>query len=181
MRRRNMKQRLTTVLQCQTVGIILAFGPCMRALISLSAILLFTTAAAASAQDALTASCKDGTNWSGARRAGACRGHGGVEAFGAAPSATTPASTPTPSPAAPATTPVPVPAPIGASSPSTVARPAPPAATDGGSNQVWVNSSTKVYHCPGDRYYGKTKAGEYMTESSAKAAGDHASHGKGCS
>ena len=53
----------------------------MRAFISLSAIFLLTTFGAASAQDATTASCRDGTNWSGARRAGACRGHGGVQGF----------------------------------------------------------------------------------------------------
>jgi hypothetical protein len=47
-------------------------------------------------------------------------------------------------------------------------------------NKVWVNTSSHVYHCPGDRYYGRTKSGKYMTEPEAKAAGAHGPRGETC-
>lgn len=146
-----------------------------------AALFLVATVGAAFAQDAIMATCKDGSSWSGARRTGACRGHGGVQVFGTAPQAAvaspTTAPAPTASAAMPATSPVSTPA----SAPTAMARPAPSAASGGGPGQVWVNSSTKVYHCQGDRYYGKTKAGEYMTEAAAQAAGNHPARKKACS
>ncbi len=38
------------------------------------------------------------------------------------------------------------------------------------SGKVWVNTDSGVYHKSG-RWYGKTKAGRFMTEAEAKAAG----------
>jgi hypothetical protein len=36
---------------------------------------------------------------------------------------------------------------------------------------VWVNTESKIYHVEGDRWYGKTKKGEWMTEAEAQKAG----------
>lgn len=111
-----------------------------------------------------TGLCKDGTYTSNANKKGACRGHKGVKdwyANSTAPAALAPAATTAPAPTPP--------------------RPAQTAAPGGGAGQVWVNAETKVYHCQGDRWYGKTKQGSYMTEAAAIAAGYHAARSKSCS
>ena len=107
----------------------------------------------------VTATCKDGTAFTGTKRAGACRGHGGVQSWG---EATSPANAPPPAPQPATTT-------------SQRATPGP-----AGAGQVWVNTVSKVYHCPGTRWYGKTKQGSYMSEAEARAQGARPDHGKAC-
>ena len=114
------------------------------------------------AQDAstVTATCKDGTAFTGTKRSGACRGHGGVQSWGATSTATSPVATPPP--------------PAAATSQRSATSPG------GGAGQVWVNTASKVYHCPSDRWYGKTKHGSYMSEAQAQAQGVRPDHGKAC-
>ena len=47
--------------------------------------------------------------------------------------------------------------------------------------RVWVNLSSKVYHCPGTRYYGATKRGEFMSEAAAEKTGSRPAYGRRCS
>ena len=164
----------------------------MKALLVSSALglgVLLSAGAWAEAPAGATASCKDGTYYTGTTHKGACRGHKGVKewldgAAAAAPAArSAPAAAPAPTaaPAAPAT-PAVAPAAKAATSKRTPPTPASQIAQKpgGGPGLVWVNSGTKVYHCQGDEWYGKTKEGSYMSEAAAKAAGNHGSHGKDC-
>jgi hypothetical protein len=165
-------------------------------LISMAALVLVAAGAAqaqaqaqgqapADAPAGSTGLCRDGSYWSGATKKGACRGHKGVQdwyatdatsgsaavttaASAGAPAAATAAAAAPAAPAAPKAAPKAAPA------------PAATAAAGGGPGLVWVNTSSKVYHCPADKWYGKTKSGEYMSEADAIAKGNHADHGKAC-
>ena len=46
--------------------------------------------------------------------------------------------------------------------------------------KVWVNTGSGVYHCPGTRWYGNTKQGNYMTQGQAQDAGYRPAYGKVC-
>jgi hypothetical protein len=136
--------------------------------------------APAGAPAGATGLCNDGSYWTGASKSGACRGHKGVKTWYAAAAA--PAAPAASAPAAPAAA---APAAAAPAAPSPKTKAATPTSTTpapgGGPGLVWLNTSTKVYHCPGTKYYGTTKAGAYMTEAAAKAKGAHADAGKPCS
>jgi hypothetical protein len=164
----------------------------LSALASAALLLLPGTSALADTSSPVT--CKDGTSSPHGGR-GACSGHGGIDkaataaaangaAGGAAASSTGTASgggassstAPAPTPAATNSTHPPSTQATTKSSPESQA-----AAPGGGPGMVWVNSASKVYHCPSDRWYGKTKKGEYMSEADAKAKGNRPDHNKPCS
>ena len=153
---------------------------------SLMVVQVATGQAPAGAPAGATGLCKDGTYYTGTTKQGACRGHQGVKDwYGATPSSGKSSSTATSAsntsgstattPATPASTPAKSTA--ATSAPKTDnAAPAP----GGGPDKVWVNTASNVYHCPGTKYYGTTKAGAYMTEADAKAKGARPDHGKPC-
>jgi hypothetical protein len=132
------------------------------------------SAASAWAADArpadATGQCKDGTYTNTHSHQGACSDHGGVKTWfsEAGKSAASTATSTTPTTSSPSTTSAPT------------HKTTDTAMAGGGAGKVWVNTKSKVYHCQGDRWYGKTKHGEYMTEAEAKAHGAHADHGKAC-
>ena len=47
-----------------------------------------------------------------------------------------------------------------------------PAQAPPAKGMVWVNTETKIFHREGDRWYGKTKHGKYMTEADAIKEGN---------
>jgi hypothetical protein len=46
--------------------------------------------------------------------------------------------------------------------------------------RVWVNTNSGVYHCPGTRYYGNTKRGQYASEAEAISSGNRPAYGSRC-
>ena len=140
-------------------------------------------ATAATAPAGSTGLCKDGTYYSGPTKKGACKGHKGVkEWYGSPPVAAAPAAAPGAPAKAAAVPTTPAAATPAAASPPTSKAPkvADVAAPGGGAGKVWINKSTKVYHCPDDKWYGKTKKGEYVSEAEAVAQGAKPDHGKAC-
>jgi hypothetical protein len=45
---------------------------------------------------------------------------------------------------------------------------------------VWVNAQSKLYHCPSDRWYGRTPQGKFMTEAQAKSQGYRPDRNRPC-
>jgi len=133
--------------------------------------------APAAAPAGSTGLCKDGSYTSNETKKGACAGHKGVKDWYGAKTATAEAPAKAAAPASTAA----ITAAKSAAPVAKVAVASTTPAAGGGPGQVWVNTNSKVYHCSGTKYYGKTKQGEYMTEAAAKAAGNHADHGKACS
>ena len=179
----------------KTVSLIALFGALLTSQLCMAQ-------APAGAPAGTTGLCNDGTYFKGSVKLGAGSGHKGLKTWWGAPKATpaktTPAkTTPAKTTAPPKSTPAPAakttPPPSAASTPPPATKPSAPApaskpatastapAPGGGPGLVWLNTASNVYHCPGSTYYGKTKAGAYMTEDQAKAKGAHANGGKPCS
>ena len=121
--------------------------------------------AAQTAATAVTATCRDGTTFTGTSKRGACSGHKGVKSFAGTMAATDAKAESKQE---------------SKERGQRASAPLPTAAAGGGAGKVWVNEKSNTYHCPTDRYYGRTKTGVYMTEAEAKVKGAHADHGKAC-
>jgi hypothetical protein len=46
--------------------------------------------------------------------------------------------------------------------------------------KVWVNTRSGVYHCPGTKWYGATKNGQFMSQKQAQEKGYRPAYSKVC-
>jgi len=131
-------------------------------------------------QAKVTGICNDGSNWTGANKQGACSGHKGVKTWYGPGNGTPAEQTPQQKAAGNSNGAANV-KPVGPAFNNTPSPTAKEQASGAGQkNQVWVNTATNVYHCPGDRFFGKTKEGKFMNENDAKKAGAKPDHGNAC-
>lgn len=54
------------------------------------------------------------------------------------------------------------------------------AGTTESQGSVWINTRSRVYHCPGSRYFGQTSKGRYSTEAEAVLEGARPAYGRKC-
>jgi hypothetical protein len=142
----------------------------------------------AGAPPGATAQCKDGT-WSSERnRDAACSGHDGIRTwYGPSDSPTnTPAPATMPPQTFPKSTPQQMPnAQTPTTGTQTGSRPTLPGGmsrkSGGGAGKVWVDRSSRTYVCEGERGYGSSSGGSYMSESEAVSAGNQPANGARCS
>ena len=154
-----------------------------------------------------TAICKDGSYFFGQSKSDACKTHGGVSAWyevpdagakGASSDSARAPSSPNPAAAArsiaegasapPSKSTGPSRASVLAANASAQAvRPPGNVAADqdpapgGGAGLVWASDGSKVYRCEGDKLYGRTVSGKYMSEPDARSKGLQSQTGKACS
>ena len=149
-------------------------------LIVLAALGLATLPSRAQAPAGSTGLCKDGTYTTAAKKRGSCDGHGGVKAWFGAPIPQ--AATPAPAVSAPTSQPQPqvVAQPQTVTPAAVAAAPPKPAPTGAAAIKVWVNLSSKVYHCSDSEWYGKTQNGKFMTQADAVALGARPAYSKAC-
>lgn len=141
----------------------------------------------AGAPTGATAQCKDGTWSSEPNRDAACSSHDGVRTwYGASDSPTkTPAPAMMPPQTFPKSTPQTMP---NAQTPTTGTQTGSRPTLPGGLSRksgasaahVWVDRSARTYVCEGERGYGTSSGGAYMSESDAVSNGNQPANGATC-
>jgi hypothetical protein len=116
-----------------------------------------------------TGQCQDRTYTYAASRAGACSTHGGLATWWGLRRLVRGELLPGPNASAPPRTALERPEATGKS-----------AAPFTRADSVWINTRSRVYHCPGTRWFGQTAQGRYATERDALESGARPAYGRRC-